>query len=121
MKWFVMLACGFGLLSVAASAAQTVSLRAETAGQLADLCAAAPGSAGADTKINFCHGFAQGALDDRARIAGDKKLYCFPSPTPGRTATMHDFANWVHALPANGAMPAVDGLFKFLGERYPCK
>jgi hypothetical protein len=27
----------------------------------------------------------------------------------------------VRATPANRDLPALDGLFKFLGERYPCK
>lgn len=125
MKWFVLLACGLGLLSVPASvpalAAQPILLDAHTAGQLADLCAAEPGSAGADAKINYCHGFAQGAVDVRLGIAGDKKPFCFPSPPPSRTATMHDFVHWVRATPANATMPVLDGLFKFLGERYPCR
>jgi hypothetical protein len=125
MKSIFVLACGLGLLSVPASisawAAAPISLQARTAGQLAELCGAARGSPGADAKINFCHGFAQGAVDDRLRVAGETKPFCFPSPPPSRTATMHDFVTWVRASPANGSMPVLDGLFKFLGERYPCK
>jgi hypothetical protein len=121
MKSIFVWVCGLGLLSGPALAAQPILLQARTAGQLAELCSAAAGSPGADAKINFCHGFAQGAVDDRMRVAGATKPFCFPSPTPSRTATMHDFVNWVHATPANGDMPVLDGLFRFLGERYPCK
>jgi hypothetical protein len=34
---------------------------------------------------------------------------------------MHDFVSWVRATPANRDLPVLDGLFQFLGERYPCK
>jgi hypothetical protein len=119
------LLCGLALLTVPgvtpSRAAQPIVLQARTAGDLAALCAADPNSAAADAKINFCHGFAQGAVDDRLRIGGDKKNFCFPSPTPSRTATMRDFVSWVRADSSNRELPVLDGLFKFLGERYPCK
>ena len=38
-----------------------------------------------------------------------------------RTDTMREFVAWVRAVPTNRDMPVLDGLFKFLGERYPCK
>ena len=92
-----------------------------SAGDLAALCAAEPGSPGADAKINFCHGFAQGAVDVRVAMAGEKKPFCFPTPTPSRSATMRDFVAWVRAAPENHDLPVLDGLFRFLGERFPCK
>jgi hypothetical protein len=109
------------MASGSVQAAQPIILQARTAGDLAALCAADPSSAGADAKINFCHGFAQGAVDDRLRVSGDKKLFCFPSPVPSRSATMREFVAWVRATPANREMPVLDGLFKFLQERFPCK
>ena len=113
--------CGLGLVAASGWAAQPIVLQARTAGDLAALCAADPGSAGADAKINFCHGFAQGAVDDRMHVSTDKKPFCFPNPTPSRSSTMHEFVNWVRAEPANRDLPVLDGLFKFLGERFPCK
>jgi hypothetical protein len=109
------------LLWGTAWAAQPIVLQARTAGDLAALCAADPTSPGADAKINFCHGFAQGAVDDRLRMASDKKPFCFPNPTPTRTVTLREFVAWVRASPENRDLPVLDGLFKFLGERYPCK
>jgi hypothetical protein len=121
MKLFVVLACGLGLLSGSVRAAEPILLQARTAGELAALCGAEPGSPGADARINYCHGFAQGAVDTRLHGAGDRKPFCFPVPPPTRTATMRDFVKWVHTSSGNGQMPVLDGLFKFLGERYPCK
>jgi hypothetical protein len=111
----------YAALAAAAWAAQPISLRARTAGDLAELCGANPKEAGADAKINFCHGFAQAAVDLELQHSGDKKPFCFPTPTPSRTATLTEFVNWVRALPEHRALPATNGLFQFLGERYPCK
>ncbi len=121
MRFCFVTVCGLGLLSGSAWAAQSIILQARTAGELAALCAADPGSPAADAKINFCHGFAQGAVDDRMRVSADKKPFCFPNPTPSRSTTMREFVAWVRAVPANRDMPVLDGLFKFFGERFACK
>ncbi len=105
----------------AAHAAGAISIRVETAGDLAELCGVNPKDSAADAKINFCHGFAQGVLDVERKYAGDKKKFCFPSKPPTRTETMGEFTNWVRALPAHKTLGPVDGLFQFLGERFPCK
>jgi hypothetical protein len=121
MKRFFLVICGLALLTGSSWAAQPIVLQARTAGDLAALCATDPSSPGADAKINFCHGFAQGAVDDRLRVATDKKPFCFPNPTPSRSSTMREFVAWVRSAPANRDMQVLDGLFKFLGERFPCK
>ncbi len=109
------------LLALPAQAQRSVVLQARTAGDLADLCASNPKDPQGEAKINFCHGFAQGAILVEQRHTEGKKLFCFPSPAPTRTATMGEFVNWVRASPAHRTPPAVEGLFQFLGERYPCK
>ena len=101
-------------------AAQPISLHVRTAGDLAELCAAPLNSPGADAKLNYCDGFAQGAVDVDMEHATDKKPFCFP-PGTSRRATMVQFSEWVRALPAHRSLPATGGLFQFLGERYPCK
>jgi len=104
-----------------ANAAQPIVLHARTAGELADLCGADTKSPGADARINYCHGFAQGVVDLSLRRAGDTKPFCFPNPTPTRTATMTEFVNWVRSLPDRRKLEASDGLLRFMGERFPCK
>jgi hypothetical protein len=109
-------------LSVAAAwAAEPIVIRTNTAGELADTCGANPREPGADAKLNFCRGFAQGAIDVELRHAADKKPFCFPNPAPTRAATMGEFVNWVRALPDRRSIPSSEGLFRFLGERFPCK
>ena len=107
--------------SLNAQAAQPISLRVRTASDLAELCGANPKDAAADAKINYCHGFAQGVVDLELQHTADKKPFCFPSPAPSRSATLNEFVNWVRSLPEHRSLPATDGLFKFLAERFPCK
>jgi hypothetical protein len=109
------------LLASSAHAQRGTALQARTAAELADLCAANPREPLGDAKINFCHGFAQGAIQVEIRHTEGKKAFCFPSPAPSRTATMNEFVSWVRSMPDHRTPPAIDGLFQFLGERYPCK
>ncbi len=51
------------LFALPAQAQRTLDIRARTAGDLADLCGANPRDPQGDAKINYCHGFAQGAVD----------------------------------------------------------
>jgi hypothetical protein len=122
MKTFLALAMlASSLAATTAWAAQPITLRVRTAGDLAGLCGANPKEPAADAKINFCQGFAQGIVDLELQHTADKKPFCFPSPAPSRSATLAQFVDWVRALPEHQTLPATDGLFKFLAERYPCK
>lgn len=104
-----------------AQAAQPITLHVRTAGELAELCGANPREPAADAKINYCHGYAQAAVDLELQHSADKKPFCFPSPSPSRSATLGEFAGWVRAMPDRRGLPAPEGLFRFLGERFPCK
>ena len=109
------------LVAQPALAQRAIDIRARTAGDLADLCGANPKDPAGDAKINYCHGFTQGAVDVELRHTSDKKTFCFPTPAPTRTATLAEFVNWVRAMPAHRTESALDGFFHFLGERFPCK
>ena len=108
------------VLTPAAHAQRATNLHAKTAGELADLCAASPRGGLGDAQVNYCHGFAQGAISVELRHSEGNKPFCFPSPAPSRTATMNEFVSWVRAQPERRTPPAIDGLFQFLGQRYPC-
>ncbi|WP_428539052.1 Rap1a/Tai family immunity protein [Rhodopila sp.] len=120
-----LLASGVAVFSAwavsAAWAAEEITIHTATAGELADTCAANPREPAADARLNFCRGFAQGAIDVEMHHAGEHKLFCFPHPSPSRAETMSQFVSWVRAMPDRSSMPSDEGLFKFLGERFPCK
>lgn len=109
------------LIAPPAEAQHATNIRARTAGELAELCAANPKDPLGDARINFCQGYAQGALSTELRHTEGKKLFCFPSPAPTRAATMAQFVDWVRALPDHKSLPAAEGFFRFLSERFPCK
>src|SRR5690348_353417 len=94
------------LAPMPAWAARGVTLSARTAGQLGDLCGAPQSDPLNDSKIDFCHGFAQGAIDVILRQAGEKKPFCFPRLVPTRAQTMNEFVRWVRAQPAHASLPA---------------
>jgi hypothetical protein len=122
MKFPVPLAVLSLMLAVPAAQAQRpTAIQARTAGELAELCAANPKDPRGDAMINFCQGYAQGALSTEIRHSEGKKFACFPNPPPTRAATMAQFVDWVRAVPDHKSLPAVDGFFQFLGERFPCK
>jgi hypothetical protein len=108
-------------LSLPAWSAEPAALHVRTAGDLAEYCGANRQAPEADAKINYCHGFAQAAVDLELGHSGAKKPFCFPSPPPSRTATLNQFVDWVRALPEHRSLSPFEGLFRFLGERYPCK
>ena len=110
-----------GMAVASAQAAQPITIRTNTAGELADTCGVNPREPGADARLNFCRGFAQGAIDVELSHAGDKKPFCFPRPSPTRAETMSQFVNWVRAMPDRRSIPSSEGLFRFLAERFPCK
>jgi hypothetical protein len=103
-----------------AQAPKPVAINTNTAGELADVCAAKQGQPAAATKRTFCQGFAQGAINVELRHAGQDKPFCFPRPAPTRAETMQQFVAWVGALPERRLLASTDGLFQFLKGRYPC-
>lgn len=113
-------ALAVGVLAPAAHAARAVNLHAGTAGELAEMCAANPRQEMGDARINYCHGFAQGAVDVFIHFESEKKTFCFPKPTPTRTETLGQFVTWVRADPARARFQAAAGLYRFLQDRYPC-
>ena len=103
-----------------ARAQQQVSLHARTAGELADMCSANPRDSTGPARLNYCDGFAQGAVDVELRHAGATKPFCIP-PGTKREVTLHEFASWARATPSHESEEATSGLFHFLAERFACK
>jgi hypothetical protein len=111
------------LAPCAAQAASEANFAAGTTGDLVELCSATPDSAMGTAAVNFCEGFAQGAvsveMQNLAAFRGPK-LFCMPNPPPSRDQALSEFAKWAHASPDRMSASSTDGLFRFLSERYPC-
>ena len=111
------------LASGASRAAMEANFGANTTGDLVELCTATPDNPIGTAAINFCEGFAQGAvlveMQNQAAFRGPK-LFCMPNPPPSRNQALNDFVNWARSSPDRLAQSSTDGLFRFLSERYPC-
>ena len=111
------------LASGASRAATEANFGANTTGDLVELCTATPDNPIGTAAINFCEGFAQGAvlveMQNQAAFRGPK-LFCMPNPPPSRNQALNDFVNWARSAPDRLARSSTDGLFRFLSERYPC-
>jgi hypothetical protein len=121
------LAAGAALLLAmapcAGHAAGDPNFAVKTTGDLVALCDPSPDSALAGAAIGFCQGFAEGAVTvERVHDAANKYLrpFCLPDPLPSRTDAMAAFVAWARAKPERLDTKAEDGLFGFLGEKYPC-
>ncbi len=106
-------------LSIGPARAQALSLHVRTAADLAEMCTANPRDAAGTARLNYCDGFAQGAVDVLFQHVTTKP-FCIP-PGTKREVTLHEFATWVRAVPSRESDAATSGLFHFLAERYPCK
>jgi hypothetical protein len=95
----------------------------KTTGDLVALCDPDASSSLAGAAIGFCQGFAEGAVTvERVHDAANKYMrpFCLPDPLPGRTDAMTAFVAWARAQPDRLTTKPEDGLFAFLGEKYPC-
>ena len=114
------------LVALAPSVAWAVTeadFAARTTGDLVNLCSADPKEPMGTAALNFCHGYAQGAVSveiEQAMADKRDRLFCFPNPAPQRTQTLNEFVTWARANPARLSQRAADGLFTFLHERFPC-
>jgi hypothetical protein len=107
----------------AAHAATEANFAAGTTGDLIELCTATPDTAIGTAAVNFCEGFAQGAvsveMQNLAAFRGPK-LFCMPNPLPSRNEALSEFVKWARMSPDRMSASSTDGLFRLLSERYPC-
>ena len=120
------IALGVALIASAtiASAAVTESqFPPRTVRDLIEICTPAKEDPMMTAAINYCHGFAQGAViveEAHETQPSARKLFCLPSPRPPSGSELSKFIVWANALPSRLDEPAIDGMFIYLAETYPC-
>lgn len=94
-----------------------------TVRELIEICAPAQDDPMMTAAVNYCHGFAQGAVaveeahEDHQDV---RRLFCLPSPPPAEGSEITRFTAWANALPSRLDEPAIDGMLVYLAETYPC-
>ena len=117
------------VMTVTSVRAQTMAnpsesdFRVTATGDLVRLCEAAPTNATGIAALHFCHGFAVGAYQyHQIAAAAEKKppLFCEPNPRPSRNEAVAGFVVWAQQSPKAMETPPVEGIFRYLAQRYPC-
>jgi hypothetical protein len=123
-------ATGFALVAMLALMPQGAraefepeDFRIRSAQDLVDLCAVATSDPLYASAIHFCHGFVSGAWQyhlSQANGPKGQRLACLPEPPPTRNEAIAMFMAWSGTHADKLTEPAVDALFRFLVEKYPC-
>ena len=111
------------LLAPAAWAASEDQFRVRTTDDFVALCTTTPDQPNYVAAVHFCQGFASGAYQYYASLAGkapEERFVCFSDPPPTRDAALAAFVAWTKANPSAAGDPPVDSIFHFLAETYPC-
>ncbi len=118
------------VLAAGAAAAQTApaptegNFQVKTTGDLVDLCEAKPTDATGIAALHFCQGFAVGAYQYHQIVAAAENrrpLFCPPNPPPTRDEAIANFVAWARDHPNQMNTPPVEGMFRYLVQRYPCR
>ena len=89
---------------------------------LVAVCAKSPSASEYASSIAFCHGILSGAYGyyDASTPTADRYV-CATQPYPTRAKVMEDFVVWAKSRPQHMPNHAIDTLFIYLAEAYPCK
>lgn len=110
-------------LAMSARAATTENFLVRTTADYVALCESSQGSENYVAAIHFCQGYASGAYQYYSALAQNQpssRFVCPPDPAPSRDQVIANFVAWARANQERMAEPAVDSLFRYLGETYPC-
>jgi len=121
MRFLIVVAAAFMAASNYAQAASDEFSIRHTADLIA-VCTIAPSEPNHASAIAFCHGILVGAYGyyDASTPAGGR-FVCSTEPHPKRSKVMSDFAAWAKTRPEHMPNHAIDTLFIYLAEAYPCK
>jgi hypothetical protein len=113
--------CTLALAACMPAAAQE-HYRLQNAAELARLCSTPASAKDHVTAIAFCHGVLAGSYGYfQASTPAADRFVCPPTPSVTRTQVANGFVAWLKARPQYNNDGAIDALFRFAAEAYPCK
>lgn len=110
------------LSATAHAAAPPDQYRVRTAADLAKVCGTPASEPDAATAVAFCHGVLAGAYGyfEASTPAADR-FVCPPTPAVTRSQVANGFVAWLKARPNMANDGAIDALFRYAAETFPCK
>lgn len=120
---FLVAALTGAALPLNARAATSENFFVRTTADFAALCESSRSNENYVAAIHFCQGFAAGAYQYYLALAQRDptvRFVCVPDPAPSRNEVIANFLVWARAHPEHMAEPAVDSIFRYLAESYPC-
>ena len=103
-------------------AADSSNYQMRDGADLVSICSVDASDANYANAVGFCHGVLTGAFRYyEATATSANRFVCAPKPVPTRAKVMNDFVIWARSHSAALKEPAVDALFRYLAETYPCK
>jgi len=102
-------------------AADSNNFQLRDTADLVRVCSVAPDDAHYLNATGFCHGVLVGAYryyDSTVKPAN--RFICPPNPIPTRAKVMGEFVKWANSNPKYMKDGAMDTLFRYLAETYPC-
>jgi hypothetical protein len=117
----VLAAAGLALaLSMPAMAQEHYKMH--TAADLARTCSPAASDKDAGLSLAFCHGALAGAWGYfNSTVPAADRFVCPPTPAVTRGQVASGFVAWLKARPQYNNDGAIDALFRYAAEAYPCK
>lgn len=110
------------VLAASAYAAPPDHYRVATAAELVRVCSTQPSEADYTTAIAFCHGVLAGAYGYyQAVTPPEHRFVCAPDPAPTRSQVANGFVAWMKGRPQLMSDGAIDTLFRYAAEAFPCK
>ncbi len=108
-------------LSSAVYAAETHELHVKNAAGLVEICGVSADDARYVNAKGFCRGYLVGAYQYYdATVEPTARFVCSPDPTPSLDEVTDGFVAWSKTHPQYMQDRAVDALFRYLAENYPC-
>lgn len=110
------------VMATSAQAIPTEHYQLRSAGDLARICGTAASESDAATAAAFCHGVLAGAYGYFVSVTPvSERGLCPPNPAPTRTKVAQGFVAWMKAHPQFNNEGAIDTLFRYAAEAFPCK
>lgn len=109
-------------LAASAHAAPPDYYKAHTAADLVRLCSTPASEPDSVTAIAFCHGVLAGAYGFYVSATPlSERFVCAPDPAPLRSQVANGFVAWAKKNPQYMNDGAIDTLFRYAAQAYPCK